>query len=95
MDVHGAGVRHDALHQPGQHVALAELNEEVRAQIGQPLHALNPTHRAHDLLFQQRGDLGRVAHGLGADVGDHRETHRAVVGCVQVARQPGPRAFHQ
>src|SRR3954468_14778076 len=53
-------IRRDALDQPGQHLAGAELDEAVDAHFGHGGNAFAPADSGGDLLHQQRADPVRV-----------------------------------
>ncbi len=86
-DGNGLQLGGDALDQPGEHAAGADLDQGGDPQSGQRLHRLAPSDRAAQLGRQQPRPLGRVDVDAGIDVRDHRdlggEEHRVAEGLAQ------------
>src|SRR5512134_2596198 len=67
----------DALDEPLQDLARADLDDRPDPEGHEPLDAFAPPDRAVDLADEQPLDLGRIGDRVGRDVRDDRDPRRA------------------
>ena len=66
----------DALDQPGEHAAGADLDDLLDLVLLEQQHGLAPAHHAGHLLDEQLADFVGIAGRRGGDVGDDRDARR-------------------
>src|SRR5690242_18687717 len=73
LDVHRLDALVDALHEPGEHLARADLHEARHAEPHHLLDALDPAYRGRHLVEEDRHDAPHLAVPLRLDVRHHRD----------------------